>query len=148
MLAETFGAQSDLPKVWADLGMASGQAYTKGVRMVKTCVGTEFCRYGVQDAIHTGVELERRLENDLAAPASDAARHVEVEAVLFAGGRLARGQAVGRMRRVWSDPAQRIAAMAPLQDEQRHFPSQADSVQEGRSRSRTANRITMRTTTI
>jgi nitrite reductase (NADH) large subunit len=55
--------KADLPKVWADLGMPSGQAYTKGVRMVKTCVGTEFCRYGVQDAIQTGIELEKRLEN-------------------------------------------------------------------------------------
>src|SRR5258705_9231770 len=55
--------KSDLPKIWADLGMPSGQAYTKGVRMVKTCVGTDFCRYGVQDAISTGIELERRLEN-------------------------------------------------------------------------------------
>lgn len=55
--------KADLPKIWADLGMPSGQAYTKGVRMVKTCVGTEFCRFGVQDAVHTGIELERRLEN-------------------------------------------------------------------------------------
>jgi nitrite reductase (NADH) large subunit len=55
--------KSDLPAIWADLGMPSGQAYTKGVRMVKTCVGTEFCRFGVQDAVHTGIELERRLEN-------------------------------------------------------------------------------------
>ncbi|HZT33009.1 MAG TPA: nitrite reductase large subunit NirB [Bryobacteraceae bacterium] len=55
--------KSDLPKIWADLGMPSGQAYTKGVRMVKTCVGTEFCRFGTQDSIHAGVELERRLEN-------------------------------------------------------------------------------------
>jgi nitrite reductase (NADH) large subunit len=55
--------KSDLPKIWADLGMPSGQAYTKGVRMVKTCVGTEFCRFGVQDAIATGIELEKRLEN-------------------------------------------------------------------------------------
>jgi nitrite reductase (NADH) large subunit len=55
--------KSDLPNIWAELGMPSGQAYTKGVRMVKTCVGTEFCRFGVQDAIHTGIELERRLEN-------------------------------------------------------------------------------------
>jgi nitrite reductase (NADH) large subunit len=55
--------KSDLPKVWADLGMPSGQAYTKGVRMVKTCVGTDFCRFGTQDAIGTGIELERRLEN-------------------------------------------------------------------------------------
>jgi nitrite reductase (NADH) large subunit len=55
--------KSDLPKVWADLGMPSGQAYTKGVRMVKTCVGTEFCRFGVQDSTGAGIELERRFEN-------------------------------------------------------------------------------------
>ena len=55
--------KSDLPRVWADLGMPSGQAYTKGVRMVKTCVGTEFCRFGVQDSTRAGIELERRLEN-------------------------------------------------------------------------------------
>ena len=55
--------KSDLPGIWAELGMPSGQAYTKGVRMVKTCVGTDFCRFGVQDAVHTGIELERRLEN-------------------------------------------------------------------------------------
>jgi nitrite reductase (NADH) large subunit len=55
--------KEDLPHIWEELGMQSGQAYTKGVRMVKTCVGTEFCRYGVQDAISTGIELERRLEN-------------------------------------------------------------------------------------
>jgi nitrite reductase (NADH) large subunit len=55
--------KEDLPKVWADLGMPSGQAYTKGVRMVKTCVGTEFCRFGTQDSTAAGIELERRLEN-------------------------------------------------------------------------------------
>jgi nitrite reductase (NADH) large subunit len=55
--------KADLPNVWRDLGMTSGQAYTKGVRMVKTCVGTEFCRFGVQDSTNTGIELERRLEN-------------------------------------------------------------------------------------
>ena len=55
--------KSDLPAVWSDLGMPSGQAYAKGVRMVKTCVGTEFCRFGVQDSTNTGIELERRLEN-------------------------------------------------------------------------------------
>ena len=43
--------------------MPSGQAYTKGVRMVKTCVGTDFCRFGVQDSTSAGIELERRLEN-------------------------------------------------------------------------------------
>jgi nitrite reductase (NADH) large subunit len=55
--------KEDLPKVWADLGMPSGQAYTKGVRMVKTCVGTDFCRFGVQDSTSAGIEMERRFEH-------------------------------------------------------------------------------------
>jgi nitrite reductase (NADH) large subunit len=56
-------SKSDLPNIWADLGMTSGQAYTKGVRMVKTCVGTDFCRFGTQDSTSAGIELERRLEH-------------------------------------------------------------------------------------
>ena len=59
--------KEDLPKVWADLGMPSGQAYTKGVRMVKTCVGTDFCRFGTQDSTRAGIELERRLRAPLHA---------------------------------------------------------------------------------
>src|SRR3954463_13810693 len=55
--------KSDLPAIWAELGMPSGQAYAKGVRMVKTCVGSQFCRFGTQDSITAGVELETRLEN-------------------------------------------------------------------------------------
>jgi nitrite reductase (NADH) large subunit len=55
--------KQDLPAVWADLGMPSGQAYTKGVRMVKTCVGTEFCRFGTQDSTGAGIEMERIFEN-------------------------------------------------------------------------------------
>jgi nitrite reductase (NADH) large subunit len=55
--------KSELPKIWADLGMPSGQAYAKGVRMVKTCVGSQFCRFGTQDSITTGIDLEKRLEN-------------------------------------------------------------------------------------
>jgi nitrite reductase (NADH) large subunit len=43
--------------------MPSGQAYAKGVRMVKTCVGSDFCRFGTQNSISTGIELERHLEN-------------------------------------------------------------------------------------
>jgi nitrite reductase (NADH) large subunit len=55
--------KQDLPRIWADLGMPSGQAYTKGVRMVKTCVGTDFCRFGTQDSTAAGIEMERRFEN-------------------------------------------------------------------------------------
>ena len=43
--------------------MPSGQGYTKGLRMVKTCVGTEFCRFGTQDSTAAGIEMERRFEN-------------------------------------------------------------------------------------
>ena len=54
--------KEDLPKMWADLGMTSGYAYAKAVRMVKSCVGTDFCRYGTQDSISTGIQLETLLE--------------------------------------------------------------------------------------
>lgn len=54
--------KEDLPKIWAELGMNSGHAYTKAVRMVKTCVGTDFCRYGTQNSIATGIQLEKELE--------------------------------------------------------------------------------------
>ena len=42
--------------------MTSGYAYAKAVRMVKSCVGTDFCRYGTQNSIKTGIELETLLE--------------------------------------------------------------------------------------
>jgi nitrite reductase (NADH) large subunit len=56
--------KEDLPAVWADLnaaGMVSGQAYAKGLRTVKTCVGTDWCRFGTQDSTGLGVKLERFL---------------------------------------------------------------------------------------
>ena len=51
--------KEDLPKVWADLAMPSGHAYAKALRTVKTCVGSEWCRFGVQDSTKMGVDLER-----------------------------------------------------------------------------------------
>ena len=78
--------KSDLPKIWADLGMPSGQAYTKGVRMVKTCVGTEFCRFGVQDAIcyrHRVGEAPRKPVH----AAQDQARRHRLPAQLLGGHR-------------------------------------------------------------
>ncbi|CAM2010824.1 nitrite reductase large subunit NirB [Acanthopleuribacter pedis] len=56
-------AKQDLPAVWADLnaaGMVSGHAYGKAVRTVKTCVGSEWCRFGVQDSTGMGVALEHQ----------------------------------------------------------------------------------------
>ena len=51
--------KADLPKVWADLDMPSGHAYAKALRTVKTCVGSEWCRFGVQDSTQMGIDLER-----------------------------------------------------------------------------------------
>ncbi len=52
----------DLPAIWADLGMPSGHAYGKALRTCKSCVGTEFCRFGTQDSTHLAITLEKRLE--------------------------------------------------------------------------------------
>ncbi|SOD96320.1 nitrite reductase large subunit NirB [Caenispirillum bisanense] len=54
--------KEDLPAVWADLnaaGMVSGHAYGKSLRTVKTCVGSEWCRFGTQAAMSIGIDLER-----------------------------------------------------------------------------------------
>ncbi len=56
--------KEDLPAIWADLngaGMVSGHAYTKGLRTVKTCVGSDWCRFGTQDSTGLGIKLEKRL---------------------------------------------------------------------------------------
>lgn len=54
--------KEDLPKIWKELGMPSGHAYAKAVRMAKSCVGTDFCRFGTQNSIATGIKLEELLE--------------------------------------------------------------------------------------
>jgi len=51
-----------LPEVWRDLGMPSGHAYAKAFRTCKTCVGTEFCRYGVGDSTALGIAIEQRFQ--------------------------------------------------------------------------------------
>ncbi len=54
--------KEDLPAVWSDLGKAgfvSGHAYAKGLRTVKTCVGTDWCRFGTQDSTGFGVRIEK-----------------------------------------------------------------------------------------
>ena len=53
--------KEDLQAVWKDLDMPSGHAYAKALRTVKTCVGSEWCRFGTQDSTRMGQELERAL---------------------------------------------------------------------------------------
>jgi len=59
-----FGAQKDdLPQIWRKLieaGFETGQAYAKALRMAKTCVGSTWCRYGVQDSVGLGSMIENR----------------------------------------------------------------------------------------
>jgi nitrite reductase (NADH) large subunit len=54
--------KEDLPAVWGELndaGMVSGAAYAKGLRTVKTCVGSDWCRFGTQDSTSLGIRIER-----------------------------------------------------------------------------------------
>lgn len=53
--------KEDLRAVWQELGMPSGLAYAKGLRTVKTCVGSEWCRFGTQNSTLMGQQLEREL---------------------------------------------------------------------------------------
>jgi nitrite reductase (NADH) large subunit len=55
-------SKEDLPHVWRDLGMPSGHAYTKAFRTCKTCVGSEFCRFGVGDSVALGIAIEKRYQ--------------------------------------------------------------------------------------
>ena len=60
--------KEDLPAVWADLDMPSGYAYGKSFRTVKTCVGSDFCRFGLGDSTALGIAIEERYQG-LASPA-------------------------------------------------------------------------------
>lgn len=61
---DMFGARVDqLPEIWRRLvegGMESGQAYGKSLRTVKSCVGSDWCRYGQQDSVQMAINLELR----------------------------------------------------------------------------------------
>jgi nitrite reductase (NADH) large subunit len=61
---DLFGARAEqLPLVWRELidaGFESGHAYGKALRTVKSCVGSTWCRYGVQDSVRMAIDLETR----------------------------------------------------------------------------------------
>lgn len=68
---DLFGARlEDLPKIWSkliDSGFETGHAYGKALRTVKSCVGSTWCRYGVQDSVTQAIEIENRYKG-LRAP--------------------------------------------------------------------------------
>jgi nitrite reductase (NADH) large subunit len=68
---DMFGARLDqLPAIWEELiaaGFESGHAYGKSLRTVKSCVGSTWCRYGVDDSVGLAIELENRYKG-LRAP--------------------------------------------------------------------------------
>jgi len=54
--------KEQLPHIWKDLndaGMVSGHAYGKALRTVKTCIGSQYCRFGTQDSVKMGIALEK-----------------------------------------------------------------------------------------
>lgn len=61
---DLFGAQlNDLPAIWKELidaGFESGHAYGKSLRTVKSCVGSTWCRYGMDESVSFAIELENR----------------------------------------------------------------------------------------
>jgi nitrite reductase (NADH) large subunit len=68
---DLFGARVDqLPEIWKELidaGFESGHAYAKSLRTVKSCVGSTWCRFGVQDSVKMAIDLENRYKG-LRAP--------------------------------------------------------------------------------
>lgn len=54
--------KDDLPKVWQDLGMPSGYAYGKSYRTCKSCVGADYCRFGLGDSIALALKVENRFQ--------------------------------------------------------------------------------------
>ena len=68
---DLFGARVDqLPEIWQELvdaGFESGHAYAKSLRTVKSCVGSTWCRFGVQDSVKMAIDLENRYKG-LRAP--------------------------------------------------------------------------------
>ena len=68
---DLFGAQlNDLPAIWSELidaGFETGHAYGKSVRTVKSCVGSTWCRYGVDDSVGFAIDIENRYKG-LRAP--------------------------------------------------------------------------------
>ncbi len=54
--------KDDLPKVWHDLDMPSGYAYGKSYRTCKSCVGSDFCRFGLGDSIDLALKIENEFQ--------------------------------------------------------------------------------------
>ena len=61
---DLFGAKlNQLPEIWGkliDAGLETGHAYGKSLRTVKSCVGSTWCRYGVQDSVGQAIDIENR----------------------------------------------------------------------------------------
>ena len=95
--------KEQLPAIWEELGMPSGHAYAKAVRTVKTCVGTDFCRFGLGDAMGVGIELERADGGPLHAAQGQVGGHrlpAQLRRGLRQGHRAGRGRGrLGALRR-------------------------------------------------
>ena len=117
---DLFGAQlQNLPDIWeklVDAGFESGHAYGKALRTVKSCVGTTWCRYGVQDSVAFAVRVENRYKgirapHKIKSAVSGCVREcAEAQGKDFGpGGHRARLQPVRRRQRRRQAPARRPA---------------------------------------
>ncbi len=90
---DLFGARLEqLPAIWqrlVDAGFESGHAYGKALRTVKSCVGSTWCRYGVQDSVGLAVALELRYRG-LRVAAQAQARRLRLRAGVRGGARQGR----------------------------------------------------------
>ena len=80
-----------LPDVWREVGMPSGHAYTKAFRTCKTCVGTDFCRFGLGDSTSLGVSPNPPMDGARIAEGGEEVTDATVRARIRVDWRLAGG---------------------------------------------------------
>ena len=127
---DLFGARVEqLPEIWkrlVDAGFESGHAYGKALRTVKSCVGSTWCRYGVQDSVGTGDRARAALPRPALA-AQDQVGRVRLRA------RVRRGAGQGRRRHRHRE------RLEPLRRRQRRLPAAARRAAARRRRHRDAD---------
>jgi nitrite reductase (NADH) large subunit len=116
--------KEDLPAVWVELGKAgfiSGHASAKGLRTVKTCVGSDWCRFGTQDSTGLGVKIEKFMWGSWTpAKVKMAVSGYEIH---FAGaaGLDIKGTEVLGLVRTEAEAIEHIAALVQMYREQGHY---------------------------
>ena len=88
--------KDQLPRVWQELGMPAGSAWGKSYRTCKSCIGIDYCRFGLGDSMGLALKIERRFRG-IDSPGKAQARHRRLSAQLLRGAD--QGRRRGRDRR-------------------------------------------------